>query len=53
MCERCETLKAALRAIREAHDANTPHHKALEKIDQIARSALDQEGDRGDDERAE
>ena len=40
MCERCDKLEAALRAIRKAHDANTPHHDALEAIDQIARAAL-------------
>lgn len=39
-CERCEALEAALRAVKEAHDANTPHHEALALIDQIVREAL-------------
>ena len=40
MCERCDKLEAALRAIRDAHDANTPHHDALKAINQITREAL-------------
>jgi hypothetical protein len=42
--KRTAELEAALRAIREAHDANTPHHEALEKIDRIARAVLRKNG---------
>ena len=37
---RIAELEAHMRSIRDAHDANTPHHEALERIDHIAKRAL-------------
>ena len=37
---RIAELEGHMRSIRDAHDASTPHHEALEKIDHIAKRAL-------------
>lgn len=37
---RIAELEGHMRSIREVHDSNSPHHEALEKIDQIAKRAL-------------